>query len=480
MAARVAIVTMLVSLLLAALAGLLAHVALERELEQRARSGLEGKSEQVQHFLHTMPDVSWIDSQGSQINEILIGHEGLHLAIVQPDAGDRILWSSSALGRVGAVQPIALDGALFSGRSQDGRPYITVSRGFKLRDGTTVRYSVTMDRSSDVKLLRGFRRGILIAVPVLLLLAGLGAWLAARAGLTPLKRFTALARTTSASNLAARIDPMGMPAEISVLAAEFNTMLARIGGGVSRLSEFSGDLAHEMRTPVATLLGRTQVALARARSAGDLRAVLEDNVEEFNRLSQLIEDMLFIARSDQGEEPLTAVEVDLRREAESVVDFLAPLAQERAIRVELHGRAMAIADRMLVRRALTNLLVNALRHADTQFPVRIELVRSPHAGIVRVINRGTAIPSDQLSRIFDRFVRLDAARDRASGGTGLGLSIVASIMKLHAGNATAESDALHGETTFTLTFPTEGPVRTAVGNVSQSGRYGLSNPGTCG
>jgi two-component system heavy metal sensor histidine kinase CusS len=174
------------------------------------------------------------------------------------------------------------------------------------------------------------------------------------------------------------------------------------------------------------------------------------------------------------------VEVDLRHEAESVVDFLAPLAQERAIRVELHGTAIVVADRMLVRRALTNLLVNALRHADTQFPVCIELVRSPQVGIVRVINRGTAIPSDQLSRIFDRFVRLDAARDRASGGTGLGLSIVASIMKLHAGSAAAESDALRGETTFTLAFPTEGPVRSAVGNVSQSGRYGFPSPGTRG
>lgn len=457
MAARVTIVTTLAGLLLAALAGVLAHVALERELEQRAQASLEGKSEQIQHFLHTLPDVSWIDSQGSQINDILIGHEGLHLAIVQPAASDRVLWSSSALGRVGAAQAARPDGDLQSGRLQDGRPYLILSRGFKLRDGTTVRYAVTMDRSSDVGLLRGFRRGMLIGVPVFLLLAGLGAWLAARAGLTPLKRFTALARTTSASNLAARIDPTGMPAEIRVLAGEFNTMLERIDHGVSRLSEFSADLAHEMRTPVATLLGRTQVALSRKREAAELRATLEGNVEEFARLNKLIEEMLFLARSEQGDEAVELTSVDFAAEVESVVDFLAPLAQERSTQVLHSGSASAIADRMLVRRAVTNVLVNALRHSEPRQPVEVRLSQDGGHVQVRITNRGRPIPSNLLAKVFERFVRVDSARDRSHGGAGLGLAIVASIMRLHDGAATASSDAQRGETTFTLVFPTAGP-----------------------
>jgi two-component system heavy metal sensor histidine kinase CusS len=466
MAARVTIVTTLAGLLLAALAGVLAHVALERELEQRARASLEGKSEQVQHFLHTLPDVSWIDSQGSQINEILIGHEGLHLAIVQPAASDRVLWSSSALGRVGAAQPARPVGDLKSGRLEDGRPYLILSRGFKLRDGTTVRYAVTMDRSSDVGLLRGFRRGMLIGVPVFLLLAGLGAWLAARAGLTPLKRFTALARTTSASNLAARIDLAGMPAEIRALAGEFNTMLERIDDGVVRLSEFSADLAHEMRTPVATLLGRTQVALSRKREAAELRATLESNVEEFARLNKLIEEMLFLARSEQGDEAVELTSVDFAAEVESVVDFLAPLAQERCTRMLHSGSATAIADRMLVRRAVTNVLINALRHADTREPVQVRLSQDGQHALVRITNRGRPIPAHLLAKIFERFVRVDSARDRGQGGTGLGLAIVASIMKLHDGSASAESDALRGETTFTLTFPMAGPRHIAPADAS--------------
>jgi len=466
MAARVTIVTTLAGLLLGALAGVLAHLALDRELETRARASLEGKSEQIQHFLHTLPDVSWIDSQGSQINDILIGHEGLHLAIVQPAASDRVLWSSSALGRVGAAQAVRPDGDLQSGRLQDGRPYLILSRGFKLRDGTTVRYAVTMDRSSDVGLLRGFRRGMLIGVPVFLLLAGLGAWLAARAGLTPLKRFTALARTTSASNLAARIDPTGMPAEIRVLAGEFNTMLERIDHGVSRLSEFSADLAHEMRTPVATLLGRTQVALSRKREAAELRATLEGNVEEFARLNKLIEEMLFLARSEQGDEAVELTSVDLASEVESVIDFLAPLAQERGTPVVLSGSATAVADRMLMRRAVTNVLVNALRHSDAGEAVRVRLSQDGVRALVCVTNRGRPIAGHLLAKIFERFVRVDLARDRGQGGTGLGLAIVASIMKLHSGSARAESDALRGETTFTLTFPTDGPRHIAPADTS--------------
>jgi two-component system heavy metal sensor histidine kinase CusS len=466
MAARVTIVTTLVGLLLGALAGGLAHVALERELEQRALASLEGKSEQVQHFLHTLPEVSWIDSQGSQMNEILIGHEGLHLAIVQPSAGDRLLWASSALGRIGAAQPVLPGGDLQRGRLQDGRPYLILSRGFKLRDGTAVRYAVTMDRSSDVELLRGFRRGMLIGVPVFLLLAGLGAWLAARAGLTPLKRFTVLTRTTSASNLSARIDPMGMPAEIRVLAGEFNTMLERIDDGMSRLSEFSADLAHEMRTPVATLLGRTQVALSRKREAAELRATLEGNVEEFARLNKLIEEMLFLARSEQGDEAVELTSVDFVAEVESVVDFLAPLAQERCTRMLHSGSATAIADRMLVRRAVTNVLVNALRNSDVREPVQVRLSQDGQHAFVRITNRGRPIPAHLLAKIFERFVRVDSARDRSQGGTGLGLAIVASIMKLHEGSASAESDALRGETTFTLTFPMAGPRHIAPADAS--------------
>lgn len=459
MAARVTIVTTLSGLLLAALAGLLAHQALERELERRVRSTLEGKSEQVQHFLHTLPDVSWIDSQGSQIYEILIGHEGLHLAVVQPSAGERLLWSSSPLGRIGAAQLVPPDGDLRPGWTQEGRPYVTLSRGFKFRDGSTVRYAVTMDQSSDVGLLRGFRRGLLIGVPVFLLLAGLGAWLTARAGLTPLKRFTALARTTSASNLSARIDPTGMPAEIRVLAGEFNTMLERIDDGVSRLSEFSADLAHEMRTPVATLLGRTQVALSRNREAAELRAALEANVEEFARLNKLIEEMLFLARSEQGDEAVELTTVDFAAEVESLVDFLAPLAAERSTRIVYSGAAHAVADRMLMRRAITNVLVNALRHCEPLQPVQVQLSQDGEQVQLRITNKGRPIPSHLLMKVFERFVRVDSARDRPQGGSGLGLAIVASIMKLHGGSASASNDAGRGETTFALVFPAAGPNR---------------------
>ncbi|MDE2565961.1 MAG: heavy metal sensor histidine kinase, partial [Burkholderiales bacterium] len=279
-----------------------------------------------------------------------------------------------------------------------------------------------------------------------------GSWTVARMGLAPLKRFTRLASVISSSNLARRLPRSGLPVELRELADDFNAMLERIDAGVRRLSEFSGDLAHEMRTPVATLLGRTQVALSKARSTEQLREVLAGNVEELDRLGRLITDMLFLARADEGAAAMASAPVDLAAEAGRVVDYLAVVAEERGVGVEVQGQAAAQGDRLLIQRALTNLLTNAIRHTDAPGVVRLALRQDEAGSTVEVVNRGQGIPAAQLDRVFERFVRLDAARARAEGGIGLGLAIVRSIMQAHGGTVTAASDAT-GLTTFTLHFP---------------------------
>ena len=240
------------------------------------------------------------------------------------------------------------------------------------------------------------------------------------------------------------------------MAVEFNKMLERIDEGYRRLQDFSGDLAHELRTPLATLLGRTQVALSQTRSVAELREVLEGNIEELERLSRLTSDMLFIASAEHDSTAIQMEAVDLAKEARRVADFLALIAEEKGVQLQVSGTAPPIpADHLLIQRAITNLVSNAIRHAIAGSTVIMEVASNGDTAAVKVTNKGEGIaPADQ-ERIFDRFYRVDSGRARLKGGNGLGLAIVKSIAAAHEGNVSVLSAS--GRTSFTLTFPLAKP-----------------------
>jgi len=180
--------------------------------------------------------------------------------------------------------------------------------------------------------------------------------------------------------------------------------------------------------------------------------VLEGNVEELERLSRLISDMLFIARADGDDNPLQLEPVHLAAEAQKIADYLSLVAEERAVSVEVTGSAAVRADRLLVQRAITNLVSNAIRHADSGSKVSVAISGDPQGVLLAVTNQGEGIQAAHLERIFDRFYRIDAGRARSGGGTGLGLAIVRSIMAAHRGQVSVHSNP-GGETAFTLMFP---------------------------
>ena len=337
-------------------------------------------------------------------------------------------------------------------QGSDTKRYASLSGTSPVGNAQAVRFVLSIDLEDDQALLGGYVGAVLLGLPALLALVAFGAWAVARTGLAPLTRLTVVASQVTTRNLAQRIDVQDMPPELRVLADGFNAMLHRIDEGVHRLSEFSADLAHEMRTPVATLLGRTQVALSRQRSVEELHDVLAGNVEELDRLTRLIADMLFLAQADQGDAPLQWTAIDLAQEARRVAEFLSALAEERGISVEVKGNATVQADRILVQRAITNLLTNAIRHSDAPGVVSVALRQAGATVCIDVSNRGHGIPPDQRGRVFERFVRLDTARTRSNGGTGLGLPIVKSVMQAHGGSVHVTSE-VGGSTTFTLIFP---------------------------
>ena len=281
---------------------------------------------------------------------------------------------------------------------------------------------------------------------------GLGIWMARR-GLAPLQKICADATLISAQRLSRRLDQRDLPRELLPLVNELNAMLGRLDDAFRRLTDFSSDIAHELRTPISNLVTQTEVALTRARSADEYREVLASNLEEFGRLSRMIADMLFLARADHGLVVPQRVEVDLAEQADALLSFYDALAEERGVRLARHGAARISGDPLMLRRAMANLLSNAIRHATPGSTVDISLAAAGSGAEIVVANQGDTIAAEHLPRLFDRFYRGDFARHREaqSEGAGLGLGIVKSIVEAHAG--TIGVDSANGTTAFRITLP---------------------------
>jgi two-component system heavy metal sensor histidine kinase CusS len=292
-------------------------------------------------------------------------------------------------------------------------------------------------------------------------LATLFGWWIARRILASVRRFGATASRIHAQELRERLPLQETPTELVESAAAFNHMLDRLQGAFDRLSGFSSELAHDLRTPIGNLLGEAQVALSRPRSAEEYRAVLESAVEEYERISRMTENMLFLARADDHA-AISPHWLDLDAALERVIGYFELLAEERDVSLRMHVDAGAAphrvwADETMLVRALSNLVSNALRHATRGTPVVLSAMVEPSGGacILRVANEGPAIPAEHLPLIFERFYRVDASRQGSASGSGLGLAIVKSIMDMHRGRVTVTS-ATGKPTIFSLRFPAPG------------------------
>jgi two-component system heavy metal sensor histidine kinase CusS len=297
-----------------------------------------------------------------------------------------------------------------------------------------------------------------IALAAAALLASLvGIWVARRI-LASARRFGATATRINAQTLQERLQMEDTPTELIESAVAFNHMLDRLQGAIDRLSSFSSELAHDLRTPIGNLLGEAQVALSRPRSAEEYRAVLESAVEEYERISRMTANMLFLARADDHN-AIAPHWVDLEGTLARVMGYFELLAEERgiflSIRMDWPSQVprRVWADETMIVRALSNLVSNALRHATRGTPV----VLSAQAGTdgtcaVHVANDGPSIAPEHQALIFERFYRVDASRRGSASGSGLGLAIVRSIMEMHHGRVSVTS-APGQPTIFTLHFP---------------------------
>ena len=338
-------------------------------------------------------------------------------------------------------------------RSAEGFEILMAYKSVQLKDGQPILVMLSLDRKSDAVLLNAFVKSTLIGLPFILLLVGGCAWWAVHRGLKPLRAFRKVAQRVSARDLSHRMEVNGLPDELRDLAHAVNLMLHRLDEDVRQLTQFSDDLAHELRSPMNNLMGKAQVTLSRERPPQEYKQVLESCTEELERLSRMVSQMLFLASVSQPSVPSSFSVVDLEAEVEKVTELFASSAEEKRMRLLVEGNAQVRGDRLMIQRAVSNLLSNAIRHGPPNSVVRLALFKHLDEVTLAVSNEGEGIEAEHLPRLFDRFYRVHASRSRDQGGTGLGLAIVRSIMTLHQGQVTVES-ALAGTTTFRLVFPT--------------------------
>ncbi len=319
-------------------------------------------------------------------------------------------------------------------------------------------YELTQTREFVTHELRIFVATLLIGT----LIAGLlGVWMARRILVGP-RRLAAAANRISSRPMTERLSIAHTPTELVESTEAFNRMLDRLEGAFKRLTEFSSDLAHDLRTPINNLLGEAQVALAKPRSAAEYRAVLESAVEDYERISRLIQNMLFLARADDPQAATRRLWIDLHSVLERGRGYFEMLAEERGVTLalDMHGAEpvwqQVWADETMLIRALGNLVSNALRYAPRGSSVIISTRLHDGGGCtLEVSNEGEPIAVEHQQRIFDRSFRVDESRAGSAAGSGLGLAIVKSIMDLHGGTATVISGPGR-PTSFRLWFP--GPV----------------------
>jgi len=413
------------------------HFAIEDDAE------LESVAHAVSQTLANHDATSSPVALAQRFNDVLVGHHGTVLHISTPDG--YTLFSSP-----GGPDLSSLNQTTFGNDTNDKirhwsdakHTYRVLTR--RLEENTTTQRHYTMSVAvainSHLRFLDHFRLTLWLMVASGTVLMGLMGWIAVRRGHAPLHTIITQIHRISANELNTRLSPETVPRELTDLANSFNDMLARMEEAFQRLSNFSADIAHELRTPVTSLLTQTQVALSQSRSNDEYREILYSNIEEYERMAQMIGDMLFLAKADNGQYQLNHTDVDLAKETRDLFEYYEAWAEERGVTLALHGKVTMPADRLMLRRVLSNLLSNAIRHTPSGNTVHVRLEQLSGETIsISVENPGPAIPAEHIPRLFNRFHRVDASRHRSDEGAGLGLSIAKSIIDIHGGTIDVES-----------------------------------------
>lgn len=428
-------------------AGIFFSLLSQHHFDELDRHTLEEKFQASRQLLQQIDDLQQFDALRPQLQALLSGHSELSAQIL--DAQGRVLFAEEGIAQSAhtAHEPVGdgEDEYERAGRVWRSRAEVVEVAGQPLR--VVLSLDVTVHKAFFHSL-SGWLWGALLLCA---LTSGLLGWLLARSGLRPLRDVTRVAASVSARSLTERIPTESTPAELQQLVLAFNAMLSRLEDAFVRLSNFSADIAHELRTPLSNLMTHTEVVLTRARSSEDYQENLYSNLEELRRMARMIDDMLFLAKADNGLIIPETISVELRPLCEQLLEFYQMTADERGIRFELSGSACIVGDAAMLRRALSNLLSNALRYTPDGDVIRVDITTGSRGVALKIGNPGVTISPAHLPRLFDRFYRVDPARREGNpGNAGLGLAITRSIVEAHRGEI--RCDSRDGWTSFEIRF----------------------------
>jgi two-component system heavy metal sensor histidine kinase CusS len=429
--------------LLGAVAAYLYH-SLEREILWRDDQALLGRLQRMQALLDDTESIEALRSR-PQLYENMLGNRDSFLWIV--DAADHMLIEVNPASLPLPRLPDASSPKLGNDphNSSLRLAWLDVSR-----TGGHLKLIAGKRADEREQMLSAYRNTIWMALAAGVFLAFALGWLIGQRGLRPVRTLATQAAGIDVRNLHLRLDDFADTAELEVLSQTLNQMLTRLEHGFAQLSRFSEDLAHEMRTPLTNLMGQSQQLLDRNRSHEEYQNVLASNLEEYERLARMIDNMLFLARCEQPKATLKREPVDLPSLVEQLCEYFEGMAEDRGIWLVNQSHGQLEAEPELLRRALANLIANALRYGAADSPVTISTKMEGNTLEVLVHNQGNPIEAVHLPHLFERFYRCDASRNQPDDSGGLGLAIVQSIMHVHSGEASVKSD--DAGTVFSLHF----------------------------
>src|SRR5690606_30546271 len=451
--ARLATLFAVLAASLLVLAAMLFGRMLDMHFQELDMHELQGKVTLIRNALQSVDATGGRSERIEALERSFVGHESV--GVLVRDVEGRVLYiihpeHFTASQRAGEPLSRALTDWTVDERPPRGLEVSIALPSLGAKE-QTIEALVAVDLSHHVHFLASVRQATWAGGFVAAVGAALFGWFAAHRGLAPLRRVTETARRLSARQLGQRLAIDDAPLEVRDHVEAFNGMLARLEAAFQRLGDYSADIAHELRTPISNLMTQTQVALSRPRTLDEYQDILASNLEEYERIARMVSDMLFLAKADENTLAHAGEAIDLAREADALIDFYEALADERQVRIVRQGQASVQGDRLMLRRALSNLISNALRHTPKEGQITIRIDADAAGVRLAVSNVGDPIPADQIERIFERFHRGSAQRESRGEGAGLGLAITRSIVQAHGGHITARS--AEGVTCFTITLP---------------------------
>ncbi|MCO6545431.1 MAG: heavy metal sensor histidine kinase [Gilliamella sp.] len=388
---------------------------------------------------------------------ILTGHHRLFVYII--DENGKIVYRTRGPNLTVAKNYIDFDTIIQNHKTdiwnQDKASYRVAASRVAIENDRQYTTIVAVGRDLHLEFIRRLHDGLGLLIAIACILALIGSFVSVYFTQKPINRLIKRIEKINFKSLNYRIPTSLVPIKYVSLVKAFNDMLNRMENVFERQRNFTADIAHEMRTPITNLTTQTQIVLSNARTTNEYREILYSNLEEYEKMSQMISDMLFLAQADNHQLVPNLIDIDLHSLITIMCEYFEPLTDEKNIAINLEGNCSHIqGDKMMLSRAISNILSNAIRYTPENQTITITLSQVSEKRVRIIIsNPGKKVDSKHLPHLFDRFYRVDESRHRNdNSGTGIGLAIVKSIIETHKGSIYAESD--EQSTCFIINLPT--------------------------